>query len=340
MFTWSGLFGPPPAVLTVVGMAKNSGKTVTMNYLQRLLQEDGRVLGLLSVGVDGESFDALTGLPKPAVVVRPGTLVATVEKALDGSGRWEVLADTGIHTPLGRVAILRAGAENRVVLAGPSKNEDVKAVLAALAGLGAGCALVDGAFDRQSAADPLVSEQVVLASGATLSRDINRLVAMTKCRAEQLTLPACSAEYRGLAGRCRAKAALLAGGELRELEAPTALLSGGEWQALLGAGCEAVFLRGAAGAGLAEALLAAARPPTVIVEDGGKIFIEPAVWERLRRRGVRFAAARPIRLLAVTVNPVLPGGGGLDPDELLAAMGQALAPLPVLDVVRERRYEG
>lgn len=326
-----------PAVLTVIGMAKNCGKTVTMNYLQKMLRDGGRVLGLLSIGVDGESFDALTRLPKPAVVVEPGTLVATAEKVLDGCGLWERLTTTAVSTPLGRVVIMRAQAANRVVLAGPSKNEDVKTVLAALTDLGAGCALIDGAFDRQSPADPLVSGQVVLATGATLSRDLNRLVAMTRCRVEQLTLPACGAEYRELAGRSQAKVGLLTGGELRELGAPTALLSGGEWQAILKDGCEAVFLKGAAGEGLGEALLAAARPPVVIVQDGGKIFMQAPLWERLRRRDVRFQAERAIRLLAVTVNPVLPGSRGLDPDELLTAMGKALDPLPVIDVVRERR---
>ncbi len=55
---------------------------------------------------------------------------------------------------------------------------------------------------------------------------------------------------------------------------------------------------------------------------------------------MRFQAERPIKLLAVTVNPALPGGSGLDADELLAAMGKALAPLPVIDVVHEKRYEG
>lgn len=338
MFILKELFAATPAVLTVIGMAKNCGKTVTMNYLQRRLRDGGRVLGLLSIGVDGESFDALTGLPKPSVVVEPGTLVATAEKVLDGSGRWERLTTTAVHTPLGRVVILRAETVNRVVLAGPSKNQDVQAVLAALAGLGAKCVLIDGAFDRQSPADPLVSDRVVLATGATLSRDLNCLVAMTRCRVEQLTLPACGAEYGELAGRSRAKVGLLAGGGLRELCAPTALLSGGEWQAILKDGCEAVFLKGAAGEGLGEALLATARPPVVIVQDGGKIFMEAVLWERLRQRGIRFQAERPIRLLAVTVNPVLPGCAGLDPEVLLAAMGKALAPLPVIDVVREKRF--
>ena len=337
MFSRTELFGDSPSALTVVGMAKNAGKTVTMNSLQQSLQEAGHALGLLSIGVDGERFDALTRLPKPAVVVQPGTLVATAEHVLAADGRWEYLRPTPIFTPMGRIVILRALAKNRVVLAGPSKKSDVKNVSNQLIELGAECVLIDGAFDRQSPADPLVSDRVVLASGATLSRDLDRLVAMTKCRVEQLSLPACNAEYARLAAGSTTKVRLLVSGWVREVNVLTALLSEEEWRRILRSECDAVFLKGAVGEGLGGALLSLSRPPVVVIEDGGKIFMNAGLWERLRQRGICFQAVRPISLLAVTVNPTLPGGVGVDADELLTAMGKALAPLPVIDVVREKR---
>lgn len=338
MFYWNQLFPVPPSVLTVVGMAKNSGKTVTMNYLQRMLHREKRVLGLLSIGLDGERFDALTRLPKPAVVVQPGTLVATAEGVVGNPRQWERLLDTAIHTPVGKVVILRARGRQKVVLAGPSKNHEVRAVLRELASLGASCVIIDGAFDRQSSADPLVSDQVILSSGATLSREIKALVAMTKCRVEQLALPQCADEYLALAGQDQAKIKLIADGRVVAVAAATTLLTCEEWRGILAAGCDAVVLKGAVGAGLGEALLKIPRPPLVIVQDGSKIFIPTGLWARLRLNRVRFQAERAIRLLGVTVNPVMPGGDGVDPEELLAAMGKALSPLPVIDVVREVRY--
>ena len=69
MDKWSNVFSVPPSRLTVVGMAKNAGKTLTQNYLRTLVQAEGYVIGLLSIGLDGEKIDALTRLPKPAIWV-------------------------------------------------------------------------------------------------------------------------------------------------------------------------------------------------------------------------------------------------------------------------------
>lgn len=338
MLCWNELFPVPPSVLTVVGMAKNSGKTVTMNYLRRMLYREKRSLGLLSIGLDGERFDALTRLPKPAVAVQSGTLVATAEGVVGDLRQWDHLLDTAIRTPVGSILILRARALQKVVLAGPSKNHEVRAVLRELTALGAGCVIIDGAFDRQSSADPSVSDQVILASGATLSRDIKDLVDRTKCRVEQLALPECAGEYLKMAGQGQERIRVVTDGLATDIAAATTLLTCEEWRGILAAGCDAVLLKGAVGEGLGEALLKVARPPLVIVQDGSKVFIPTGLWNRLRLSGVCFEAERVIRLLGVTVNPVVPGGDGLDPEELIAAMGKALFPLPVVDVVREARY--
>ncbi|HMM19508.1 MAG TPA: hypothetical protein PKA10_02140 [Selenomonadales bacterium] len=337
MFKWRELFSAPPSVLTVVGMAKNAGKTVAMNYIQAMLRADGHTIGLTSVGRDGEQFDALTLLAKPAVGVEPGTLVATAEATVVARECWDCLERIPIRTPLGAVGILRARDKTQVVLAGPSKNSEVQAVVKKLAGHGADCVIIDGAFDRQSSADPTVSEQVVLATGATLSRNMAELIDFTRTRIEQLALPP-AGEHLAAAAGAEARIVALAAGERREIPAPTTLLGEEDWRRIIGAGADTLMLRGAVGDGLAAALLREPAPPAIIVVDGSKIFIRPELWRRLMAKNVRIFAARPINLLGVTVNPSFPGGEGLDPDELLAAMGRTLYPVPVIDIVREKRY--
>ena len=98
MHKWSDYFSAPPSRVTVIGMAKNAGKTVTQNYLRTLAHTDGRVIGLLSVGLDGEKTDAMTNLPKPVVWVEPGTIVATAEALIERPLLWECLKKTGIST--------------------------------------------------------------------------------------------------------------------------------------------------------------------------------------------------------------------------------------------------
>ncbi len=47
-------------VVSVVGMAKNAGKTVTLNEIINQSMESGTLLGLTSIGRDGETQDVVT----------------------------------------------------------------------------------------------------------------------------------------------------------------------------------------------------------------------------------------------------------------------------------------
>ena len=64
----------PHAAVTIVGLAKNAGKTTVVNHLLERL--DGRI-GLASLGLDGEARDQLTGLAKPRIAPPAGALVLT-----------------------------------------------------------------------------------------------------------------------------------------------------------------------------------------------------------------------------------------------------------------------
>lgn len=338
MFAWQELLQKQPAVITIVGMAKNVGKTVTLNYVQKTIHKEGCVLGLTSIGRDGETFDALTNLEKPGIVVQPGTIVATAEKMIVDNSVWDYLQITDIVTPLGKVIILRAKALNKVVLAGPSKNSDVKDILTCLAKWGARCILIDGAFDRQSSADPLVSRQVILACGATVSRDLAELILMTKSRIEQLTLPACDGFYQNLFEKYQAKVMTVKAGIVREVSVHTALMSPSEWHKVLNEDCDAILIKGAVSDSLAQALLRQSGTPLIIVQDGSKVFITTTLWRQLRARSIQLMVLNPICLLGLTINPTYPGGKGFDAEVLLQEMGKALAPLSVIDIMREAKY--
>lgn len=339
MLNETNYFKQTPGALTIIGMAKNVGKTVTLNYVQKVLHTQQFVLGLTSIGRDGESFDALTHLAKPSIVVQPQTIVATAEKLVVDPSAWEYLQDTDISTPLGKVVVLKARSVNKVVLAGPSKNQEVKEILQYLIHWGAECILIDGAFDRQSSADPLISNKVILATGATLNRDVNQLVRITKCRVEQLTIPACNNEYRKLYEKSKAKIVNVNDGQWQESFVDTSLLCEAEWLAILEHGCSVLMVKGAVGDGLAQALLKKQPMPEVIIQDGSKIFITVNLWQQLKARNINIQAVQAISLLAVTINPTYPGGEGIQPDLLLREMGIALAPIPVMNVVQEVKFQ-
>ena len=65
--------------LSITGMAKNTGKTVTLNYLLEQLRLRGKVVAVTSNGIDGEKTDQVTQTEKPEIELYEGSLFVTSE---------------------------------------------------------------------------------------------------------------------------------------------------------------------------------------------------------------------------------------------------------------------
>ena len=116
------------STMSIVGMCKNAGKTTVLNWILANSRND-RILGLTSIGRDGESTDVVTGTEKPSIFVPEGTLIATAKDMLRlGDVTKEIVATTGIPTPLGEVVVMRARSAGYVQIAGPSITTQLKAV--------------------------------------------------------------------------------------------------------------------------------------------------------------------------------------------------------------------
>ena len=154
--------------MSIVGMCKNAGKTTMLNWMLHHDRLRG-TLGLTSIGRDGESTDVVTGTEKPGIFVREGTLIATARDMLRlGDVTTEILATTGIPTPLGEVVILRARSAGNVQLAGPSITSQLREVSRMFFELG-----------RKSLGARAVAEGVVLCTGASYHMSMEKVVADT-----------------------------------------------------------------------------------------------------------------------------------------------------------------
>ena len=69
--------------VSIVGMSKNSGKTVALNYLIQEAYGEGMSIGITSIGRDGESVDIVTDTDKPPIYLEEGTLLATSSQMID-----------------------------------------------------------------------------------------------------------------------------------------------------------------------------------------------------------------------------------------------------------------
>ncbi|WP_029791475.1 hypothetical protein [Metaclostridioides mangenotii] len=163
--------------LSIIGNYKNVGKTTTLNYILKECLNRNIVLGLTSIGVDGEGLDIVTKTQKPRIYVNKDTIIATATNlALSSDITKEILELTGITTPMGNIVIFRSLSDGYVELAGPSINTQIKYICERLKYYGADLSMVDGALSRKTLGSPSITDSTIFCSGAVIDKDINKAV--------------------------------------------------------------------------------------------------------------------------------------------------------------------
>ncbi|MBO4873354.1 MAG: hypothetical protein J5496_08065 [Lachnospiraceae bacterium] len=349
MKLWDLVSGAP--AVAMLGMCKNAGKTTAFNSLIREQAARGSgTLGMTSIGRDGEGRDLVTGTDKPPIWLYEGMLAATAEQLLplcDVSR--EILASTGLYTSLGEVILFRAKSDGFVQLAGPAIVEQLTMLRKQFQAFGADCVLIDGALSRRSPLAGVTDGVCVLSTGASLDRDVDKVVAETAFVAELLglkekTLPAAgeTASENGPAGE--EKSGAVGPGALPGSKVVLFREDGSRESAerlsdiKYGTGEETILVRGALTEAQAAALVKDGRKKarlTLAVRDGSCLMMRRETYARLRGQGLSFAVRKGSRLAAVTVNPFSAGGWSFDADEFLAKM-QAAVNVPVLNVKTQK----
>ncbi len=325
----------PYESVSLIGMCKNAGKTTTLNCLIREFEERGEPVAVTSIGRDGESTDLVTNTAKPGIYVYQGTVIATAADLLKYCDiTKEILAATGIYTPLGEIVLLRAKSDGFVQVAGPS----MAAQLAGISGLfrqfGAGRILIDGALGRKSLCTKRVSASTILCTGASYHKDIETVVRDTAfiCELLRLEEAGLSPDDRLLEQTEFKYIPLYRGrepGVPEEKQEPGVLWRRGNPDAP-----EKILVQGGLTDAMVKPLLMGntdLREKTLIVKDGSRILLSCDLYQKLKRRGLRFAVLDAIDLLAVTINPFSAYGYPFDPDEFYEKMSRAVA-VPVYNI--------
>jgi hypothetical protein len=317
--------------LALVGLAKNTGKTVALAALLRELQDAGRRVGVTSVGRDGEERDVIDSrIEKPRIRLPGGSLVATTDVLLRASGLpHELLEETGIRTPLGQVLIASLRGPGAVEVAGPSTATDVRAVSDAMLAHGAEQVLIDGAIDRRAASSPDVADGLIVSTGAVLDRDIDEVVSQTRDAVDLVRLPGVEDAFHEAAEdeRLMLPPRFVLTAEAEQIaqlldENPTA-----RWLIVAGALPDG-FLRS-----LLHPVHRRRRELTVVVANPTKVFLGKHGPEWYRRQGILLKTLNVIELQALTVNPLAPQSHRFDSAQLRARLAQAIPHIPVFDVL-------
>ncbi len=176
--------------IAFVGTSKNAGKTTTLNYILRRSFPSYKKIAVTSIGRDGEETDAVTGLQKPHVYVKEGTIVATAADLLfscDVSKK--LLVNTNCSTPLGDVYIFECMTGGEVQIAGPSTVHQMLEVKNQIFQLGADCMFIDGAVERKSFGNPSLSDGVILCVSGNSGNTLKEIVEEVASLVELLNLP-------------------------------------------------------------------------------------------------------------------------------------------------------
>lgn len=325
--------------LAIVGLTKNVGKTVTLNYVLTQAFKEGYRVGIASMGRDGEKEDILTRRMKPRIEVPPGALVVTAQDALQNSRAvLRPVESTGIMTPLGEVYLYEVRRAGNVEVVGPRTQHQLQTVVSLLVER-SDLALLDGAINRVLSASPAVSDGTILAVGASLSKSMKNVVRQARYRTDTLSLPPLEDPYlreRALEELEEVKVVLLdRSRRWHTLNAPTSFSLGPRLEARLTRGIEKVFLGGALTDSILKAVLDSPflQEGELIIGDGTKVFVDPMLWNKFRLHNGRVAVLNPINLVAITANPWSPNHYSFEPETFLEALSRDIPDYPILDVM-------
>ena len=310
--------------LSIVGLEKNTGKTECLNYVLGRLPVSMKV-AVTSIGIDGEQTDQVTGTEKPEIQLRKGMLFGTAEKHYKMrrlvSEVYDVSDD---YTSLGRIVTAKVILPGKALISGPSSTTILDRWMNRTRTLNPDLIIVDGAISRLSSASPVVSESLILATGAALSANIPTLVAKTAFTVGLINLQECDRTVaEKLSGIENGIWVLDRDLNLRPMGAGTALkLAAFSEKEVEGA--EYVFVSGALTDSFLKRSMAMCSKFTLLVRDFTKFFVTPAELAAYRRAGGHVEVLNRSNLVAVTVNPVSPAGYVLDSGKLRSELERKL----------------
>ena len=324
--------------LSIVGMAKNAGKTTALNFLIEEAMDDGIRLGITSIGRDGETQDLVTGTEKPKIYLDQDTIVTVPTQLYElADAGLEILKKTKYSTPMGDLLICRVADSGYVQIAGPPAAMDTKRVCEEMMGYGCELILIDGAIDRKAIASPETSDAIILSTGAVLSRSLRKVVDETAHVVNLYSIPEMEeGDARTLIEENNFDDRIMLldkDGTVHKLDLATGLGSSRFIDDEITENTEYVYIPGA----FTNSVIADINPKKLkrvrfILKNPTKIFFSAMDWGLWRKKGFRVNVLKNIEIAAITVNPWAPGGYTFDSDALRNAMQEAVPELPVIDV--------
>lgn len=325
--------------LCIMGMCKNAGKTEVFNYLLRKISHKDMVLGITSIGRDGEELDAVTLTKKPRIFIRKNTIVATSRQSLflcDFTK--EILHSTGINTPMGEIIIVKALSAGYVDLAGPSTLFELSLILNKLYELGASKIMVDGALSRKSFSSPYITEACILATGAALNSSMEKVIDDTVFTVRLFSLKAIKeSQLIKIAenyGENNVVVVVNKHYESKVIKVVSSLHCSKEVLEHVDSNTRYILVNGAVTHKLLQDLLSLRellKNITLLVKDSTKLIISEEAYNKFTFLGGTIKVLKENSLIAVTINPTSPQGYDFPANTFKEKLQEKLT-IPVINI--------
>ena len=320
--------------ISIVGMAKNAGKTECMNYILSKVKDKGKQLAVTSIGVDGENQDQVTQTAKPEIEIYEGMLFVTSEKHYKEKRLIAEILDVSTEqTSLGRLVTARAITSGKVLLSGPANTESLKTMIRNMKKWGVDTTFVDGALSRTSLGSPAVTDTLVLVTGAAVSRNIPELVRKTNYLFELIKLEAVDEElYEKFSGIESGVWSIDKKGSARDLKIPSILMLDQYKEKVFKYG-NTIYVAGIISDSFLQFLRVQEQINEVVlvVKDFTRIFASMESYYAYLKKGGQLKVLLKTKLLGICINPTSPEGYKLDSDELKTALEEKMQ-IPVYDI--------
>lgn len=297
--------------VSITGTAKNTGKTECLNYILRNIPSDVTV-ATTSIGVDGESIDAVTNTSKPEVYLKKGMYFTTSEfHYRERKISSEIVGLSAISSSLGMFITGKTISEGKIKLSGPSSIVHLGEWMQYAGQYPIDLFLVDGAASRLSLASPFISDAFILCTGAAACPGIETLIQQVDYLVTLSLL--CEANAEELE-QSKSISAFTEEKDIFPLKKKCYIVTGALTDKLLN-----LFLRQKTSA------------ITLIVKDFTKVFVSMDIYKHFLKNGGKIVVEKSAKLIAICVNPTSPYGTKMDSKCLRTGLASRVN-VPVLDL--------
>ena len=323
--------------LSIVGMDKNTGKTECLNYIINQLKRRNINIFITSIGIDGESIDQVTNTQKPEIEIFKDSFFVTSELHYKQRNLLSEIIDVSKErTSLGRLVTAKALENGKILLSGPSNTSLLENYINKSKQYDAAICIVDGALSRLSSASPLISESLILTTGAAVSANINTLVSKTAFTYNLINLPEYKSSHnKQLTDLKTGLYAIDPSNEIHDLEIPSVFLLNQYKERVFTHG-NLIYASGAISDQMLNFLSSQKNCSDIelIVKDFTRFFVTKEVYNNYIKRGGKISVLHKANLIAICINPTSPQGATMD-SLLLKDLLMSELNIPIYDIRQE-----